>query len=113
MTRGEIYWADYGVPFGSEAGFRRPVVIVQDNEFNVKELRTVIAVPLTTNLLLAEACANVFIEKSSCNLSKDSVAVVSQVGAIDKNRLLEKIGRLSDSDILEINAGLKKILSLD
>ncbi len=55
MTRGEIYWADYGVPFGSEAGFRRPVVIVQDNNFNIKELRTVVVVPLTTNLLLAEA----------------------------------------------------------
>ncbi len=51
MTRGEIYWADYGVPFGSETGFRRPVVIVQINEFNIKELRTVIVVPLTTNLI--------------------------------------------------------------
>lgn len=63
MTRGEIYWADYGVPFGSETGFRRPVVIVQDNNFNIKELRTVFAVPLTTNLMLAEAPANVFIDK--------------------------------------------------
>lgn len=62
MTRGEIYWADYGVPFGSEAGFRRPVVIVQTNEFNIKELRTVIVVPLTTNLMLADAPANVYIK---------------------------------------------------
>ena len=29
MTRGEIWWADLGVPFGSEPGFRRPVLIVQ------------------------------------------------------------------------------------
>ena len=68
MTRGEIYWADYGVPFGSEAGFRRPVVIVQTNEFNIKELRTVIVVPLTTNLMLADAPANVYIEKDSSSL---------------------------------------------
>nr|MCR5399976.1 type II toxin-antitoxin system PemK/MazF family toxin [Treponema sp.] len=66
----------YGVPFGSETGFRRPVVIVQTNEFNIKELRTVIVVPLTTNLMLADAPANVYIEKSSSSLSKDSVAVV-------------------------------------
>lgn len=112
MTRGEIYWADYGVPFGSETGFHRPVVIVQDNNFNIKELRTVLAVPLTTNLMLAEAPANVFIDKESSNLPKDSTAIVSQVGAIDKARLSEKIGVLSNSDMQEIDDGLKLILSL-
>lgn len=30
-------------------------MIVQHNDFNIKKLRTVIALPLTTNLLLAEA----------------------------------------------------------
>ena len=112
MTRGEIYWADYGVPFGSETGFRRPVVIVQNNDFNIKELRTVIALPLTTNLLLAEAPANVFIDKESSGLPKDSTAVVSQVGAIDKAQLSEKIGTLPDSDMQEIDEGLRLILSL-
>ena len=112
MTRGEIYWADYGVPFGSETGFRRPVVIVQINEFNIKELRTVIVVPLTTNLMLADAPANVYIEKSSSSLSKDSVAVVSQIGAIDKNRLVERVGRISQFDMSEIEDGIRLILGL-
>lgn len=112
MTRGEIYWADYGVPFGSEAGFRRPVVIVQTNEFNIKELRTVIVVPLTTNLMLADAPANVYIEKSASSLSKDSVAVVSQTGAIDKSRLTEKVGTISQYDMTEIEDGIRLILGL-
>lgn len=112
MTRGEIYWADYGVPFGSETGFRRPVVIVQINEFNIKELRTVIVVPLTTNLMLADAPANVYVEKSSSLLSKDSVAVVSQIGAIDKNRLVERVGRISQFDMSEIEDGIRLILGL-
>jgi mRNA interferase MazF len=30
MIRGEIWWADFGIPSGSEAGFRQPVLIVQD-----------------------------------------------------------------------------------
>jgi hypothetical protein len=30
MTRGDQWWADFGTPFGSDAGFRRPVLIVQD-----------------------------------------------------------------------------------
>ncbi|WP_371709717.1 type II toxin-antitoxin system PemK/MazF family toxin [Rectinema subterraneum] len=28
MTRGEIWWADFGMPFGSDPGFGRPVLIV-------------------------------------------------------------------------------------
>jgi len=31
MTRGELWWIDLGVPFGSESGFRRPVIILQND----------------------------------------------------------------------------------
>ena len=112
MTRGDIYWADYGIPYGSETGFRRPVVIVQANPFNIKELKTVIVIPLSTNLNLADAPANVFIAKEDCNLPKDSVAVVSQTGAIDKARLSEKAGRISETDLREIENGLRLILNI-
>ncbi len=30
MTRGEIWWVDLGIPFGSEPGYRRPVLIMQN-----------------------------------------------------------------------------------
>lgn len=42
MTRGEIWWVDFGVPFGSEVGFRRPVIILQNNILNESNLLTVI-----------------------------------------------------------------------
>lgn len=35
MTRGEIWFVDLGIPFGSEAGFRRPAIIIQNDELNV------------------------------------------------------------------------------
>ena len=53
-----------------------------------------------------------FIDKKSSGLPKDSTAIVSQVGAIDKTRLSEKIGTLKNSDIQEIDDGLRLILSL-
>lgn len=34
MIRGDIWWVDFGEPLGSEPGWRRPAVIVQDNDFN-------------------------------------------------------------------------------
>jgi len=62
MTRGEIWWADFGIPFGSELGFKRPVLIVQDDEFNRSAIGTIVIIPFTTNLALAEAPGNVFLE---------------------------------------------------
>ena len=113
MIRGEICWADYGIPYGSEHGFKRPVVIVQNDAFNIKELHTVLAVPLTTNIILADAPGNVFIDKIDSGLPKDSVAVVSQqTGVIDKARISEKVGILPFDDMHEIDAGLCLILGL-
>jgi uncharacterized protein rv1991c/MT2046 len=113
MIRGEIYWADYGIPYGSEPGFKRPVVIVQNDAFNIKELHTVLAVPLTTNIILADAPGNVFIDKIDSGLPKDSVAVVSQTGVIDKARISEKVGILPFDDMHQIDAGLCLILGLN
>ncbi len=112
MTRGEIWWADLGIPLGSEPGFRRPVLIIQDDAFNRSRINTTIILPLTTNLLLAEAPGNIFLDKESIGLSKDSVIVVSQITVIDKSRLIEKIGKLAREQIVEIEYGLKTILGI-
>jgi mRNA interferase MazF len=62
MMRGELWWADFGIPFGSEAGFRRPVLIVQDDTFNESRIRTIVVLPLTTNLRL-QGCSGKCISK--------------------------------------------------
>ena len=54
MIRGDIWWIDFGEPFGSEPAFRRPAVIVQNNDFNKSDMNTTIVIPLTTNLRLAD-----------------------------------------------------------
>jgi len=75
MTRGELWWADYGIPFGSEPGYKRPVVIFQSDYFNDSKINTTIVIPLSTNLLLADVPGNVLIEKEESGLPKDSVTV--------------------------------------
>lgn len=110
MTRGELWWADFGLPFGSETGFRRPVLIIQDDSFNRSAIGTVIVIPLTTNLALGDAPGNVIMEKEESGLSKDSVLVVSQVSAIDKHRLIERIGAIEMRIIHEVEYGISMIL---
>lgn len=55
MNRGDVWWVDFGPPFGSEPGFRRPVIVMQAEPFNRSRIDTVIVVPMTTNTELAAA----------------------------------------------------------
>lgn len=112
MTRGEVQWADFGLPFGSETGFRRPVVVMQSDAFNASRIGTVLIVPLTSNLALAEAPGNVFLEARESGFSKDSVAVVSQLAAIDRRRLLERVGALGPNTLARVEMGIKLALDL-
>ena len=63
VRRGEIWWASLRTPEGSQPGFRRPVLIVQANEFNQSRIQTVIVVVVTSNLELGKAPGNVFLGK--------------------------------------------------
>ena len=100
MTRGELWWADFGLPFGSEPGFRRPVIIIQNDYFNRSKINTTIVIPLTTNMILADAPGNIIINKKESKLKKDSVITISQIEVIDRQRLVEKITKM-DKTILE------------
>jgi mRNA interferase MazF len=100
MIRGEVWWADYGVPHGSEPGYRRPVIILQNDFFNNSKINTTVVIPISSNLLLSDVPGNIYIEKKEIKLGKDSVILVSQIGVIDKNRLVEKISKIN-RDIME------------
>jgi mRNA interferase MazF len=112
MTRGEIWWADFGVPFRSEPGFRRPVLVVQDDDFNKSDIRTVVVVPFSTNIILAEAPGNVLLEKETTGLSKKSVLVTSQIYSVDRKRLIEKISKIDQRQFGEIEEGLMMVLGI-
>jgi hypothetical protein len=62
MKRGEIWWASLPEPSGSEPGYRRPVLIIQADEFNQSRISTTLAAVITSNLNLAMAPGNVLIK---------------------------------------------------
>lgn len=49
MKAGDVVWADFGTPIGSEPGFRRPAVVITADEVLQRRPRTIHVVPLTTN----------------------------------------------------------------
>ncbi|MBD5413375.1 MAG: type II toxin-antitoxin system PemK/MazF family toxin [Treponemataceae bacterium] len=95
MMCGEIYWVDLGVPLGHEPGFRRPALVIQSDSLNESRLGTTLVIPLTTNTALADYRGNVFMSSEDSGLPKDSVALCSQIMVVDKMRLEEVVGRIS------------------
>lgn len=112
MYRGEIWWANLPDPIGSEPGYRRPVLVVQDDSFTQSRISTVIVVIITSNIQLAEAPGNVLIPYAVSGLSRDSVANVSQIFTVDKTFLVERIGALPDYLQEDVDEGLRIILHL-
>jgi len=110
ISQGEIWWADLPHPAGSGPGFRRPVVVVQGDALNRSRIATAICVPLTSNLAWADAPGNVLLEVGVTGLAKDSVANVSQVVALDKTFLSERVSKLSGAKLELILTGLEIVL---
>jgi mRNA interferase MazF len=112
MRCGEIWWADLADPAGSSPGFRRPVLIIQADEFNRSRIRTVIAAVITSNLSLADAPGNVSLSKRSTGLNKESVVNVSQIITLDKTFLTKRAGHLSGEKLKEVEEGLRIVFAL-
>jgi mRNA interferase MazF len=110
MSQGEVWWAELPPPRGSEPGFRRPVVIVQGDPLNRSRLATVVCVPLTSNLRWADAPGNVRLHAKATGLPGDSVANVSQIVALDRTVLTERVGKLSRARIDLLLSGIDVVL---
>ena len=102
ISQGDVFWIDLGVPSGSELGFRRPHVVIQNNLFNQSRIGTVAVCALTSNLKRASAPGNVQLFTGEANLPKPSVVNVSQLFTANKSDLVEKIGKLSLSRMRQI-----------
>jgi len=106
VNQGDIYWFPSDEQAGSEPGNTHPHVVIQDNVLNHSSLNTVIVCRLTSNMKQAKAPGNVLLEAGEANLLKQSVVVVSQISTVDKSKLGEYIGSLSQPRIKQILAGM-------
>jgi mRNA interferase MazF len=112
VYRGEIWWAELPTPIGSEPGYRRPILIIQDDTFTQSRLRTVVVAVITSNVELAKAPGNVLLPCNTTGLLKDSVVNVSQIITVDKTLLTERVGALPSNLQEEVDEGLRMVLYL-
>jgi mRNA interferase MazF len=112
MERGELWWADLGLPRGSAPALRRPVFIISADQYNRSKLRTVTVAVLTSNAQLAALPGNVAVAADVAGLEVDSVINVTQLATIDRGALEERIGALPDWLMTQVDAGLGRALAL-
>ncbi len=112
IQRGEIWWADLPATRGSEPGYRRPVLVVQADSFNLSRIQTAIVAAITSNIGLADAPGNVLLPAGSAGLQRDSVVNVSQILTLDRSFLTEHAGTLTPRLQRSVDEGLRTVLQL-
>jgi len=88
----DIWIADLEPQRGTETGKIRPVLILQTNL--LKDHPSTVICPITTNVSPESDILRVHIKKGIANFQKDSDIMIDQIRAIDKRRLIKKIGEL-------------------
>ena len=112
MRRGEIWWASLPHPAGPAPGYRRPVLVVQSNDFNDSRIQTVVVAAITSNARLAAAPGNVLCARRDTRLPRTSVINVSQVLSVDRQALTERVSVLPARLLRQVDDGLRLVLRL-
>jgi mRNA interferase MazF len=99
-------------PSASEARFRRPVLILQSNEFNQSRINTIIAAAISANMRLGLASGNVTLSKKSVGLDRESVINVSQLISLDKSFFNDRIRKIPSTKMQAVDEGVHLLLAL-
>lgn len=110
MKQSEIWMSDLNPVTGSKQVGRRLIVNLSGNLMN-KFLQMVITAPLTSKVKNYQG--NPILEPSQENgLKLESVLMVFHIRSISKDRLIEKIGEISNEELTKALDTLKDITTL-
>lgn len=104
--RGEVYYANLGEkPEGvqdCEQYGIRPVIIIQ-NDIGNRYSPTVIVAAITSQINKTKLPTHVSLDWEYIGLKKESVVMLEQIRTLDKRKLIEKVGEVSERDIKKID----------
>ena len=112
IARGDVCWVDLGPIVDRGPAKHRPVVIVQSDDYTRSRLGTVVVAAISSRTARAGVPGNVFVPASASGLPKDSVVIVTEVLTLDREYIGEQVGQLPTTIMREVDAGLRRVLSL-
>ena len=114
--RGELYWVDFSPGRGSEQSGIRPALVLQNDIGNEHAPTTIIAVVSTA---LRPMPVHVTVEPgdlargtNDTGLRAASQIKLEQLQTIDKERLRQRVGTLSEAKLREVERALRISLAL-
>lgn len=111
IKRGEIYFYDFGQNGGSIQSGRRPVLVLQADNFNAKA-PTILVAAITT-VIKKQYLPSHIILGENYGLSKPSMVLLEQISTVNKSQLTDYVGFVEDEHIWrKINIALKKTFGL-
>lgn len=111
VERGKIFLADLNDKIGSEQKGIRPVLVIQNDTFNLRSPTTIVA-PITTK---ADKKPDMLTHIPYHNVDEDIdvMVLLEQITTIDKSRLLCFIGDMQEDTMKKVEEAAKYILSIE
>ena len=110
-NHGEIWLANLNPQKGSEPGKIRPVVILQTNDLNSVHPSTIVC-PITSNVIAESDLLRVHLIPGDSGLEVASDVLIDQIRAIDRTRLLRKLGLIDDETLERIKVNIQVLLAM-
>jgi mRNA interferase MazF len=110
--RGEIYLTALDPTVGHEIRKTRPALVIQNDTSNRYSATTVVA-PITSKVRLPLSPVHVLLQaKTSTGLDVPSVAVFTQVRAVDRRRLLRRLCQADALTMAEVDQAIQIALGV-
>ena len=111
LTPGDVITLDLGTPTGSDAGMRRPAVVVTAKEVLRGGPNVIQVVPLTRTI--RNAVSEIVVETDAFNeLAADSAAQCQHIRAVATTRIAERLGNIGPVKLGQIRATIATLLDI-
>jgi len=111
IKRGDIFYVDFGITVGSVQGRLRPVVILQNDTGNKHSPTLIVATITSKSNKKRELPTHIVFNMDG--LTKESIVQLEQITTIDKQQLINYVGKMPQAVMEEINKAAKISLALE
>ena len=109
VRRGDVVLVNLDPTIGVEIKKTRPAIVLSNDSIN-QHSQLVVVVPLTKNTVRISP-SHVVIPKGTARLTFTSKVVTEQIKAVDKQRIVKRIGSLSPALLEQVERALKNTLA--